>query len=139
MEGTNVMQITLLIFALVLVVLTIFPLEKNINAFLQVNINKFYYLIFGIATFFLLMFWQIGFIFIIDFALIAFVILVALFGFMSNRTHIYILGIFFLALTTVFLILGINKLAEFSAYLFYLLLILGVLKDFAYNLFFEKE
>ena len=62
-------------------------------------------------------------------ALSAFCLWVFLFGFLVDRKYPYTLALTFLVFCPFLLIAKLDKIAEFSAVLCYLCLVLGVLKD----------
>lgn len=71
---------------------------------------------------------------VIYLALAGFCLWAFAFGFLTDRRYIYTLALIFLAVCPFLLIAKLDQIAEFSAILCYLCLVLGVLKD----LFYEK-
>lgn len=71
---------------------------------------------------------------VIYLALAGFCLWAFAFGFLVDRRYIYTLAIIFLAACPFLLIAKLDQVAEFSAILCYLCLVLGVVKD----LFYEK-
>lgn len=61
-----------------------------------------------------------------------------LFAFNSHRSYSYILSMVFLAFTPFLVLLGFSYIAEFSAILCYLALVVGVSKDIFYEKFFKE-
>lgn len=70
-------------------------------------------------------------------ALAAFCLWAFAFGFLSNRKYPYTLALVFLAACPFLLIAKLDQIAEFSAVLCYLCLVLGVLKDLFYEKIFD--
>ncbi|MFA5792135.1 MAG: hypothetical protein WC884_03825 [Candidatus Paceibacterota bacterium] len=60
-----------------------------------------------------------------------------MFGFISDKKHIYTLALVSLVLTSIMLITKMGGLAEFFAQVCFLSLVLGVLKDIFYEKIFK--
>lgn len=120
-----------------LLLLFLFPVEKSLSKLFQTNVNK-KYIFLPLIVGALLLLARIN---VVSFALNIFTILfsffVILLGFLSNRKYIYLLSLVFLILTPVFLAFKIKVVADFLSQGFYLLLILGVLKDIFYEKIFK--
>ncbi|HOM77995.1 MAG TPA: hypothetical protein PLT50_02190 [bacterium] len=61
-----------------------------------------------------------------------------LFALNVDRKYVYILALIFLGMTPLFLLLKMDKIAEYMAVLCYLALVLGVSKDILYEKIFTK-
>ncbi len=70
---------------------------------------------------------------IIYILLVAFCLWAFFFGFLVDRRYIYTLALIFLSACPFLLIAKMDQIAEFSAVLCYLCLVLGVLKDLVYE------
>lgn len=120
-----------------LLLLFLFPVEKSLSKIFKTEVKKttifLILILFSLAV--LAKYYTFGF--VLSFPMILFSIFVFLFGFLSNRKYIYLLSLVFLILTPVFLAFKIKVVADFLSQGFYLLLILGVLKDIFYEKIFE--
>ena len=79
-----------------------------------------------------------GLVSVILFILSLFVFWAFLFGFTVNRTYLYLLALIFLAITPFLMIFDYPDIAELSAILAFLMLVMGVVKDIFYEKVFDE-
>lgn len=70
---------------------------------------------------------------VLNFALALLCLHAFVIGFLTDRKYIYTLAIIFLMFCPFLLVAKLGKIAEFSAVLCYLSLVLGILKDTSYD------
>lgn len=109
------------------------PLEKPLKKLLNTSVSPLtiaFIILAGATGVFLL---TTGITGILYLTLSAFCLWIIAFGFLVNRKYPYLLAMTFLIFCPFLLIANLNKLAEYSAVLCYLCLILGVSKDIVYD------
>jgi len=120
-----------------LLLLFLFPVEKLLSKIFKTEVKKttifLVLILFSLAV--LAKYYTFGF--VLSFPMILFSIFVFLFGFLSNRKYIYLLALISLVMAPIMLILKLDSIADFFAQNFYLLLVLGVIKDIFYEKIFE--
>lgn len=120
-----------------LLLLFLFPVEKLLSKIFKTEVKKttifLVLILFSLAV--LAKYYTFGF--VLSFPIILFSIFVFLFGFLSNRKYIYLLALISLVMAPIMLILKLDSIADFFAQNFYLLLVLGVIKDIFYEKIFE--
>lgn len=127
--------INIIICALLMAVFLVFflPVEKWVKKALDISINRVTAsLVVLVATAGVLIY-ATGLTGVLYLALSAFCLWIFMFGFLVDRKYPYTLALIFLVFCPFLLIAKLDKLAEFSAVLVYLCLVLGVLKDIFYH------
>jgi len=130
-----------LIFALsfaLIPVFVIFPFHKIISKLLEIKISRFLLVLIFPTLLALFPIFKLGPIGIILFGFAVFNTWAFLFAFNADRRYVYILALIFLASTPLFLLLKMDKIAEYMAILCYLALVLGVTKDIFYEKIFKE-
>ena len=119
-------------------ILGMFPFHKIVAKLLEVKIPRsLLVLVFpALLAFFTIL--RLGFIGIVLSLLAFFNAWALLFAFNVDRKYVYILALIFLGMTPLFLLLKMDKIAEYMAVLCYLALVLGVSKDILYEKIFTK-
>jgi len=125
----------IIICALLIAMFLVFflPVERPVKKALDIDINRttaslmLLLALIGVATY------AIGLIGILYLAFSAFCLWAFIFGFLVDRKYLYTLALIFLVFCPFLLIAKLYKIAEFSAILCYLCLVLGILKDFFYD------
>ncbi|MBP8960978.1 hypothetical protein KBG31_01995 [Patescibacteria group bacterium] len=130
-----------LLFALsfgLIPVLAIFPFHKIATKMFEVKISQFLLVLAfpALLAFFAIL--RFRFVGIALFLLALFNSWALLFAFNVDRKYVYILALIFLSMTPLFLLLKMDKIAEYMAVLCYLALVLGVSKDILYEKIFTK-
>lgn len=126
-----------ILFFLVFVVLFL-PLEKPVGRFLEVKPGRITLSIILVFSILVLLILKGSFLSTVQIFFSIISVWVFLFGFLSNRQYIYMLALIFLVLCPVFLIAGLDEIAEYSAILSYLSLVLGVARDILYEKIIEN-
>jgi len=130
-----------LLFALsfgLIPILAIFPFHKIATKIFEVKISQSLLVLAfpALLAFFTIL--RFGFVGIALFLLALFNSWALLFAFNVDRKYVYILALIFLSMTPLFLLLKMDKIAEYMAVLCYLALVLGVSKDILYEKIFTK-
>ncbi len=125
----------IIICALLIAAFLVFflPTEKWIKKALDVEITRSTVSFAIVLTVVGLIIYQTGVAGILYLVLSAFCLWAFLFGFLPDRKYPYTLALIFLIFCPFLLIAELDKIAEFSAVLCYLCLVLGVLKDIFYH------
>ena len=109
------------------------PTEKLVKKTLNINIDGLTASLGVLLAIGILLVYSAGWAGVLYLTLSAFCLWAFVFGFLVDRRYPYTLAIIFLALCPVLLIAKLDNVAEFSAVLCYLCLVLGVLKDIFYD------
>jgi len=109
------------------------PINKVAKKVLDININGVVASLVALSMAVLVVLYTAGLVGILYLALSAFCLWAGLFGFLVDRKYPYTLALIFLIFCPFLLIAKLDKIAEFSAVLCYLCLVLGVLKDIFYH------
>jgi hypothetical protein len=109
------------------------PTGKLVKKLLDIDVNRITVSFVILLTIGGAIIYKAGLAGIIYLALSAFCLWAFIFGFLVDRKYPYTLAIVFLAVCPFLLIAKLDSVAEFSAVLCYLCLVLGVLKDIFYN------
>lgn len=125
----------IIICALLIAVFLVFflPTEKWIKKALDIEVARSTVSLAIVLTVVMLIIYQTGVAGILYLVLSAFCLWAFLFGFLVDRKYPYTLALLFLVFCPFLLIAKLDKIAEFSAVLCYLCLVLGVLKDIFYH------
>lgn len=109
------------------------PVEKWVKKVLDVNIDRSIASLVVLLMVVVAMVYTSGLAGILYLALSTFCLWIFIFGFLVDRKYTYTLALIFLVFCPFLLIAKLDKIAEFSAVLCYLCLVLGVLKDIFYD------
>jgi hypothetical protein len=117
--------------------IALFPVESWISKLLEVKLSKIYLL--AIPTLPLLATaFRYRILGLVHVLLSVAIIWGFLFAFNVDRKYPYILALIFLGFTPFFLMAGLDDIAEYSAILCYLALVIGVFKDIFYEKIFNN-
>lgn len=133
----NIYNIVLNLLLLLLLFSILFPVDKSLSKICRRPILKVNLFLFFIPLILLLIAKVDPLGFLISLFLITFSLFIFMFGFISDKKHIYTLALVSLVLTSIMLITKMGGLAEFFAQVCFLSLVLGVLKDIFYEKIFK--
>lgn len=125
----------ILICVLLITVFGVFflPVEKLVKRALDINVDGVTASLVVLLMAVVAMVYTLGLAGILYLALSTFCLWIFIFGFLVDRKYPYTLALIFLVFCPFLLIAKLDKIAEFSAVLCYLCLVLGVLKDIFYD------
>ncbi len=131
----------IIIYTLLIAVFLVFflPIEKWSRKLLNISVSQTTASLVFLLAIVVAIVYRTGVAGVLYLMLSAFCLWAFIFGFIVNRKYPYILAIIFLVACPFLLIAKLDGVAEFSATLCYLCLVLGVLKDIFYDKIVDGE
>jgi len=131
-------EILIFTTGLSMLIFIMFPVEAYIKKIFKISLGKFLLISIVTLIFFVDLFLQIGFSVLTNLVLVLLGLWAFLFGINTHRKLIYTTALFLLVLSGIFFLIKLEKLSQYIATLFFLLFVLGFIKDFIYDKVFEE-